>query len=271
MPKEINIRASAFSTLFDCPHRYEGEQIMKMGQGRTSGRAWLGTAVHHATAIFDTAAMEQKPLRAGDAVDAFVDKLKNPDCDVFWHEYNFKADDAINVGAQLTNTYCLDISPKINWTAVEMKCEPLEVRMENDVIIRLVGSLDRLRSVGDRSGLVDIKTGGGVIKDGQVDVAKHIPQLGVYELLESMAERALGFKIDLPAQIIALPTKGEPVPMIGEVNKPTRILTGDGTRKGLLQMAADMIDRENFYGNTRSPLCSKTWCPRFDTCWYRGK
>ena len=48
----LTVRASAWGSLFDCAHRFEGEQLLGMRKPKGL-RTQLGTALHASTATFD--------------------------------------------------------------------------------------------------------------------------------------------------------------------------------------------------------------------------
>lgn len=269
MTDPIALRASSLADLFDCPARWYARQIEQGGRGPTSGPAQLGTAVHAGTALYDQAALELAPVSVDDAVGAAIEALRKSDVEVVYDD-NLTAANAIDLSAALTSRYCYDISPQVVYEAVELKLEPLTINFDNGVRIKLTGSADRVRAVGDRRGISDIKTGRAIVKDGAVATDKHLAQLGVYELLEVMVKNTTSEDMTLPAQVIALPTAGDPTPAIGEAARPSRLLFGNEQHPGLLTAAAEMFKSGMFYGNPKSVLCGQKYCPAWKTCWWRG-
>jgi len=264
----VDIRASSFSELFDCPARWYAKYIERIPY-HTSGRAYLGTSLHTATAVFDQQIIDGNPISADDAAGVFVDTLKEPDRDVVWNDIGVK--EAQNVGIPLVVDYCQDISPLYTFEAVELLCDSMEIDFENGVTLNITGHVDRIRKEGEKRGINDIKSGTRAVNaDGDAVVDKHIVQLGTYELLEIMATETTKAPIELPAEIIALPTAGNRRVAIGKVERPSDLLIGKDGEKGLLEMAADIMDRDIFFGNPRSMLCSVKYCPAFNQCKWRG-
>jgi hypothetical protein len=264
----VPIRASSFGDLFDCPARWAYIHLREGSGERTqSARAWLGTSVHHATAVFDQSRIDGSGVTDDDAAGAFMDFFDKPDMPIRW--LDLEAKEAKNIGLILTTRYCQQISPTIEWTAVELKLEPLDIDM-GKLTLRMTGTCDRIRREFNARGISDVKTGARIVSDGKVNAAKHIYQLAAYEIISQMAEATTAEPLDLPAQVIGLPTSGSMQPEVGYVEGASGVLTGDAENKGLLEMARDMIQAGNFYGNPRSSLCSETWCPAYQTCRYIG-
>jgi hypothetical protein len=266
--KDATIRASSLGELFDCPARWAAKYL----EGRTSytsGRSHLGTALHKGAGLFDQARIEGSPISVEDATDAFVDAIKKPEGEVRWIDVT--KDEAIERGVRLTVNYCNDIAPLETYQAVELKCEPLTISMENGVKITLTGQADRVRLVGEHKGISDLKSGTRIVNaKGEVSVDKHVAPLGTYELIEVLVKQTTGEEMLADAQVIALPTKGDPTPRTTTVRRPSRVLLGDENRPGLLHAAARMIEAETFYGNPQSMLCSERFCPAYKTCWWRA-
>jgi hypothetical protein len=290
--KEILIRASSLPTMFDCAARWAAQNIEQRRMPST-GPAHLGTSLHHASAVFDQARVEQAPITPSDAVDAFVDMVKQPvneDGEIIW-ESNFKLAKAVDVGVQLTMDYCENHSPQYEFSAIEVKCDALPIDMDEGVRIILTGQADRVRTEeraynGNGAGswwqeeppttlygICDVKSGKRIISsDGTIAIDKHVAQLGQYELIQLLAKQELGYDFTLPAEIIALPTSGSRTKVAtATVEAPSRILLGDDEHpQGLLHMAAKMADAELFPGNPKSMMCSEKYCPIYATCWWRG-
>jgi hypothetical protein len=265
----VRVRASSLADLLDCPARWKARHLTGAGEKWTSGPAALGTAIHAGTAAYDQATLEGGPISVDDAVGVSLDALRHPELEVRYDETLSKPE-AINLAASLTYRYIDVIVPQVVYEAVELKCDPMTLSFNNGVRIELTGSVDRVRAVGDKRGVSDLKTGRNIVKDGEVRIDKHVAQLAIYELLELMAKDTAGIDATLPAQVIALPTNADAQPATAEVDRPSRILYGDATRPGLLEVVANMIKTDSFTGNPRSVLCSAKFCPAFKSCWWRG-
>lgn len=268
MADPIRIRASSFGELLDCAHRFEGKYLLGLSLP-SSGRARLGTAVHAGTAAFDHAKVLGKPIRAGDAVDAFLASLRSKDEPVRW-EGDLRLRDAEDVGAVLTVLYCTEISPSFSFAAVELELRDMVIECGDGVAIKLTGTMDRGRvAVGNAGGLgvADIKTGQRVVdSEKQVVTKGHAAQLGVYELL---AEHTLGQSVTQPAAIIGLKTSmREPVAAVGYLQRPRDLLVGTHEVPGLLDYAADTLKSGLFRPNPASVLCSEKFCARWSACRY---
>lgn len=263
----VTIRASSLAELFDCPARFEAKHILGM-KNPASGAARLGTAIHASTALFDESRLPGgNPLTADDCAGALVDAIHKPDEDVDWEDANPK--DAEIIGLSLHAKYCSRIAPQQEYVGVEITCEKLEIP---DLGIALTGTTDRIRRLPDGSlGIADLKSGGRAVgADGVAVTSGHGPQLGVYELL---AEQAFGVALTAPAQIIGLNTGKTPASQrvgIGEVGNTRAALVGDEESPGLLEHASRIIHSGSFFGNSKSVLCSARYCPRYNTCKFRG-
>ena len=77
----ILIRASSLAGLFECPARWEAQNIRGL-RTPSSGSARLGTAVHTSTALFDTSRMNGTGITPDEAAGAAVDAIHKPDEDV---------------------------------------------------------------------------------------------------------------------------------------------------------------------------------------------
>lgn len=266
MGKIITIRASSIKTLLDCPARFEATQIRGIRMP-TNGKAQLGRAVHASTAVFDQANIDGSPVTADDAAGALVDAIHRPDDDVEWDD-DLTARDAENIGLSLHRKYCDTIAPQQVYAAVEANCDRMEI---TDLGIALTGTTDRIRRTDSGFGIADLKTGKQAVHtDGTVDIAKHITQLGVYELL---AESATGVAMTEPAQVIGMQTgKTEKAQRIGmrEVTTARDLLVGTEHQPGVLEFVAKLVHQGLFYGNPSSPMCSPKYCPVFQTCHFKG-
>lgn len=257
------IRASSLSTLFDCAHRFEGEQLLGMRKAR-SAPAQLGTAVHAGTAVFDASRLPgAAPMSIDDAASAVVDSIYHPEEDVAWTD--MPASCAEKIALALHTKYCADVAPTQTYLGVEVKCERLELP---DLGIALTGTTDRIRiTSGGRNGIVDLKTGKRAVgADGKPETKKHAMQLGVYELL---AEHASGVSITAPAQIVGMNTGETPATQrvgVGEVRDARAALVGTSELPGFLQQAARIVQSGDFPANPNSFLCSPKFCSRWNSC-----
>lgn len=261
----INIRASSLPELMDCPARW----FAKVIQGKRvpmRDAAALGKAIHASTAAFDAARLRGSPISADDAAGAAVDSIAHPNEDVLWDE--IQPDRATSVAVALHTKYCREIAPKIEYEAVEAKCDGLVI---SDLDITLTGTIDRVyRDQFDDLGVADLKSGKTAVgADGTVKTQGHGLQLATYELL---AESATGKRITAPAKIIGLQTgltdKGQRVG-VGQLDSPRDALIGTAESPGALQYASQFIKSGNFFGNPRSVLCSEKYCPAHATCMWR--
>lgn len=261
----VTIRASALSTLFDCPARFEARHIRGLTLPRT-GKAQLGTAVHASTAAYDSSTLEGRGITVEEAAAAAVDAIHKPEEAVAWDD-DLPATDAEKIALALHRRYCAEIAPKQDYAAVEVKCERLEIA---DLGLALTGTTDRVRRTDSGFGIADLKTGKQAVRaDGTVDTSRHAMQLGVYELL---AENASGIPITEPAQIVGMQTgktdKAQRV-ATADVHTARELLVGTQDQPGMLEHAATIIKSGAFYGNPSSPLCHERYCPIFKTCNYR--
>src|SRR4051812_20424953 len=140
----IPIRASSFGTLFDCAHRFEGEQLLKIHRP-SSLRAWLGTSIHASTAAYDLAALNGDPISATAAADVFFDTMSSPTEEVDFRDDKLSVREAEVIGATLHARYCAEIAPTMQYESVEMMLTPMEIDCGDDLTIRLTGSMDRAR------------------------------------------------------------------------------------------------------------------------------
>ncbi len=262
----IPIRASSLAELFDCPARWAAKHIDGLRLPR-SAAAQLGTAVHASTGVFDASRLPGgDPLTADDAAGALVDAIHHPEEDVDWEDTAPR--DAERIGLALHSRYCAEIAPTQTYRGVEVKCEKLEIP---DLGIALTGTTDRVRETGAGLGIADLKTGSRAVgADGRAVTQGHALQLGVYELL---AEHAMGMPIAAPAQIVGMNTGKTPAAQrvgTGEVVNARAALVGDGEHPGMLEYAARLIQSGDFFGNSKSVLCSARYCPAHPTCRFKG-
>lgn len=260
----ILIRASSLAGLFECPARWEAQNIRGL-RTPSSGSARLGTAVHTSTALFDTSRMNGTGITPDEAADAAVDAIHKPDEEVLWDD--LQPTEAERIALSLHRLYCSTIAPRQTYAAVEATCERLDIA---DLGIALTGTVDRVRRTEDGYGIADIKTGKSAVGvDGTCKTQGHTAQLAVYELL---AEHSTDICIEAPAQIIGLQVakteRGQRV-ATGTISGGRDLLIGDEEFPGLLEMAATLIHSGNFYGNPRSNGCGEKYCPIFNICKWR--
>jgi len=285
--RTVTIRASSWGALFDCAYKWEAEHLLGMRRP-SSLRASLGTAIHAGTAAFDQARLDGKRIRPDDAAEVFVDALQNPDGEV-----DYKSDRTINlgeaetIGLALTVKYCVEVAPKFDFKSVEMKLDPLEIDVGDDLIIRLTGTMDRARVaryhvqpipgtnhellIPNSGGLLvpeggviipDVKTGSRIIENGEVSLKGKGAQLGAYQLMYEHTAKEPTYG----GQIIGLQTTKQAMTGVSRILDGKRPLLGEGTTKGLIEQAAIMLKSGFFPANPQSQLCSKKFCARWDTC-----
>ena len=258
------VRASSWAGLFDCAYRWEGIHIRGL-RNIVGLRAALGTAIHAGTAVFDQARISGDPVTADDAAGVVMDKLADPD-----NEYDKDRDDlsmpeAQKVGVTLLTKYCLEVSPRYNFVAVEMDTKPLDIDCGGGTIVRLTGTMDRARirkGIGG-IGIADLKSGSAAVQKGVAVTKGHGPQVGTYELLY---EHTTGEPITDDAEIIGLKTKGTAEIATGTIKNGKRVMVGTEDQPGLIEFAAEMFKSGRFYPNPKSLLCSDKYCPRHSTC-----
>jgi len=260
----LTIRASSWAGLFDCAYRWEGIYLKHM-RNVVGLRAALGTAIHAGTAVFDQGRLDNAGVTADDAAGAMVDKLRDPS-----NEFDPKRDDltmrdAERVGLALVTNYCLDVSPRYEFVAVEMETTPLDIDCGGGVVVRLTGTMDRarIRKAAHGVGIADVKSGAMAVQQGAAVTKGHGPQVGTYELLY---EHTTGEPITDDAEIIGMKTKGKPEIATAPIRGAKRVMVGTEEQPGLIEFAADMFRSGRFYPNPKSLLCSATYCPRYTSC-----
>jgi len=264
----ITVRASSWAGLFDCAYRWEG--IHLLGMKNTVGlRAALGTAIHAGTAVFDQAKITGDTVTASDAAGVLVDKLRDPENEFDPAKDDLSMQEAESTGITLLTKYCGEVSPTYNFIAVEMETEPLDIDCGGGVVVRLKGTMDRARikKTTGGVGIADLKSGGMAVQKGVAVTKGHGAQIGTYELL---FEHTTGESITSEAEIIGLKTKGKPEIATGTISNAKKVMTGDEDNPGLIEFAADMFRSGRFYPNPKSLLCSEKYCPRWNTCHFKG-
>lgn len=271
MSKPFRVRASSWGTLFDCAHRFEGVHIL--GLTSVSGlRAQMGTAIHAGTAAYDIARMRHQGLTADEAAAAVVDTLHHPDREVDYQGEDLTLREAEAICLSLHAKYCLEISPRFEFVAVELETKPMDIDCGNGVVITLTGTMDRARAVkhNNKVKVADLKSGRAAVEKDPNDprklVAKtkgHHPQVGTYQLL---TEHTTGQEVEDEAEIIGLSTSGKPAAAIGELRGAREMLIGSPDSPGLISYAAEMFRSGLFPPNPQSHLCNKKYCARWATC-----
>src|SRR5688572_19266718 len=138
----VTVRASALSDFFDCPARAEARHLLGK-RCPTSGNALLGKAIHASTAVFDQAKLDNSGITIKEAAAAAVDAIHKPDEEVHFGEDDASASDPEGIAIALHSRYCVEIAPKQEYLAVEVKCDRLEI---TDIGLALTGTTDRIRS-----------------------------------------------------------------------------------------------------------------------------
>lgn len=261
----FKVRASSWSSLFDCAYRFEG--IHLLGLKNVVGlRAALGTAIHAGTAVFDLARISHDAISADDAGGVLVDKLRDPE-----NEFDPARDDltvleAERIGLTLLTKYCHEVSPHYDFVAVEMETRPLDINCGGGIVVRLTGTMDRARirrGSGGKVGIADLKSGSAAVQKGAAVTKGHSPQIGTYEMLY---EHTTGEPITDDAEIIGLKTKGTAEIATAPIKGAKRVMVGTETQPGLIEFAVEMFKTGRFYPNPKSLLCSEKYCPRYQQC-----
>lgn len=262
----IQVRASSLGSLLDCPARWLA--IHREGRrSPTSQKAVLGRAVHAGTALFDSEVVAGQTPSVSAATDCAVHAFENPGEDVAAEEDDGKVEQAKGIAASLTERYCTLYAPTVKYAAVEVGVDSLHL---TDLAIVLSGTADRVRLTEDGLGVSDLKTGKQAVDArGAVSTKGHAVQLGVYTLL---AEAALNTRMTAEAQIIGLQTNVTPEKQriaAADVPGVREVLVGDGDQPGVLAVAARLAHGDMTFGNPRSMMCSATYCPIYNQCFWR--
>lgn len=266
MGDPIRVRASSWGSLFNCAYQWEGVHLLGI-RSPSSPRALLGTAIHASTGAFDAAKVNGEDLSAYDAADYFIEALHQPEYDVDWRGSDITMKQAEATGLTLHSMYCNDVSPNYDFVAVELETKPLDIDCGGGIVVRLTGTLDRARIKRDSVGvgIADVKTGAAAASQGIARTKGHKPQIGTYELLY---EHTTGERIDSPAEIIGLKTKGKPEAGTGEIIGARELMVGTENFPGLIKIGAEMFRTGLFPPNPQSFTCSPRYCPRWATCPY---
>lgn len=260
----IPIRASSFGNYLDCGYRWEAEILLKMRKA-AGLRMWLGTSIHHGTAVFDQARLDGSPISVDDAAGELVDMLWTPE-EPLLKDPKLSMKEAERIALVLLSKYCKDIAPHQNYVSVERKLKPLRIDLGGGVILEFTGSMDRGRVSVTLDGkvVVDLKSGARLIdsETGAVSIRAHIAQTGIYQLLEENTDGVL----TIGAQIAALQTSTAPKIGMSHVFNAKAALLGDENRPGLIEIAGNALKAGVFLPNNRSQFCSKKFCVRWDSC-----
>lgn len=270
---EVAVRASSIKDLLDCALRWKAKQLdgKKMPY---SVPAWLGTVVHDASAVFDSAKLTGSPIKVDDAIGAVAEKIQQtPEEGINWSPDDLSQNEARVIGSKLIANYCADIAPQRNYVAVEKKAEKMVVSVESErVRIILTGTVDRIRSVvkhdGVGFGISDIKSGAQrVSKEGVAKSKADKAQLGVYELLAEHATEG-AMRITEPAELIGMNTNGVARVGFGTIEGTRAALVGQGDIPGTLDYVARILRAGLFPPNPGSMMCHEKYCPIYQSCPY---
>lgn len=271
MSNITTVRASSWSKLFDCPHKFEWENLLD--HYKPAGmRALLGTAIHAGTSAFDQGRIDQSGITPDDAAGAVVDTIHHPEFEVDRSQDDLTEREAERIGLTLHARYCLDVSPKYQFRSVEMETKPMDIDCGNGVIVRLTGTMDRSRvrqsDDGKRVGVTDLKSGAAAVVKGVAKTKGHVAQVGTYEML---LEHTTGETITDYGEIIGLKTKGKLEIATGTIKNAKEAMIGTETQKGMIEYAAAMFSSGLFPPNPSSMLCSEKYCARWQTCLFRAR
>ena len=268
MTDTYTVRASSWGSLFDCAYKWEGTQLL--GITKPAGmRALLGSAIHASTAAFDQGRVDLSGVSIDESASVLIDTIHNPDWEVDRSADDLTGKDAERTGLALHNKYCTTISPRFEYSSVELKTKPFDIYCGNRIIIRLTGRMDRSRliSVSDKNRIADLKSGANAVQKGVANTKGHGAQVGAYSLL---AEHTTGKPSDDVAEIIGLKTKGRPEVEVSEIKGTRKMMVGSETPKfsGLIEIAAQMFRTGLFPPNPGSLLCNPKYCARWGQCPY---
>lgn len=271
-PSVMSIRASGFGGLFDCALRWERIHLHGL-RSAGSPRALIGTGVHGGTAAFDQGRVSGERIRiddaAGVAVDTIAERIATEG--VRWSSLEPDRREVERIALRLTTTYCADISPRYEFSSVELTTKPLDIDCGGGVVVRLTGTLDRARTItgGLRPRIGDVKTGKAAVSaEGVAKTKVHRPQVGTYQLLY---EHTTGERVDDTAEVIGLNTSGKCQTGIGQIRGAKQLLLGSDAAPGLIDLAAQMFRSGLFPPNPQSTLCSERYCPHWNSCPYADR
>lgn len=266
MTEHYTVRASSWGQLFDCAYAFEYTHLL--GHRKPSGlRALLGTSLHRSTAAFDQGRVADEVVTVDESAGVLVDTLQHPDFEVDRKADDLTPRDAERIGLSLHTRYCLDVSPRYQYAAVEMTTEPLTIDCGHGVNVTLTGTLDRSRVITgtDRDRIADLKSGKTAVTKGAAKTSGHGPQVGTYQLLY---EHSTGRQTDDESEIIGLKTSGKPEVATGRIHGAREMMVGTDQFPGLLEIAAQMFASGLFPPNPQSRLCDAKYCVRWPVCPY---
>jgi hypothetical protein len=273
------VRASSWGDLGDCAFRWYGKNILGV-RSPTRPPMVVGSAVHRGTDTFDRAVLGGEKGSVDAAVETAAEYAKAPvredgtPEEVDWgaaDEERITPGTAVDYAVKLTAKYCITVAPVMQYSAIEVKCNALDVNTEHGVV-RLTGTTDRVRVYPDKTqGISDFKSGGkaveGVTSGRPHAVTRgHGLQLGAYTL---MTEQETGQKLGA-ATIVGFQTSSKLHIAEGIVEKPKLAMVGTGEHPGMIEIAAQMLKSGLFPPNPKSILCSEKWCPMWNRCPYHG-
>jgi hypothetical protein len=256
------VRASSWPALFDCSLRWYYQNVVGL-RTPSRGKSQLGTALHRATAVYDTPRLTGQPGNLTAASDCLVETLQKPEHPVELDD-DFKPDKAEKIGLALTQNYVEQIAPTHEYRAIEVNCNALDITTESGVV-RISGTTDRVRVTDDgREGISDIKSGGRAVgADGRAVTKGHHLQTGIYRII---AEAALERVLDAPDEIIGLQVAQNARVGCAEIRDSRTPLVGNEDSPGLIEMAGRMLKSGIFPPNPRSMLCSSLYCGGYSRC-----
>lgn len=236
-------------------------------KSKSSLRAALGTAVHASTAAFDKSRMMGQGYTSDETAALVIDNLA--DARDEWVDEDLSLRNAQRIGINLHEKYCSEWSPKFNFVAVELTTKPLEIDCGDGIKIELCGTLDRSRihKSGGKIGISDLKTGKAAVQKGVAKTKGHAAQVGVYEILY---EHTTGNPITADAEIIGMSTSGDNSIASGKIVGAKELMIGNEEDQGLIEYAAAIFKTGLFHPNNQSSLCSKKYCPRWNSCKFKG-
>lgn len=266
MAEPYKVRASSWASLFDCAHKWEGQNLLGL-KTPPGPRTALGSAIHASTAAFDTSRLNNEGLRPDDTADLLVSSLLESKCEVDWSSDDLSYKDAEKIGLTLHTMYCTDISPQYEFVSVEMETKPLSIDCGDDIVIQLTGTLDRCRAWRsiDGVGISDLKTGVQAVQKGVAKTKGHSPQIGTYELLYQHSTNVCP---TAPGEIIGLKTSGKLEIASGQINNARQMMIGQPGQPGLIEFAKEFFRSGLFPPNPSSHLCSERYCARWNLCPY---
>lgn len=264
MNRVIPIRASSFGNYLDCGYRWEAEILLGMRK-RPGIRTWLGSSIHHGTAVYDQAIIDGSPISVDDAAGELVDMLWSPD-EKLEPDPKFSLKEAERIALILLSRYCKDIAPKQNYSSVEAPLKPFRVDIGGGVVLEFTGTMDRARVSVTLNGdvVLDVKSGARLIdsETARVHIKAHIAQTGIYQLCKENTDG----RYTIGSQIAALQTTSKPQVGVSHIFNAKAAMLGDENRPGLIEIAGNALKAGVFLPNNRSQFCSKKFCVRWDAC-----